>query len=940
MLTLSFLAQITLPYDIQDTITKLSVENAYLQHRLEKLTQSLQELRKHPDHLTVFSVKPEDGVGVLNRSLMLHCAAYDTSSQTALLVKWEKQNGGLSAGVQRLANGSLFFSWLEDEDLGGYICSARKGSKQIRSGVTVSKAYLENVFFGPQSQSAPEGQGVFFQCVSGESSPPAHIFWLKNSRVFTRGTQIQGQYGGGSQRKTSGTLHLTNITKQDQGQYVCVTYNPLLNISKESSKASLIVGGFRMSLEIMQGPENITVAVETSAVLHCVVHGFPTPKVQWFKDGQTLPNTSRWNLHDDGQLLVFKSVLSEDEGFYYCEAENNKETLRSQSAYLLPAVMDWTFVLQPVNKTVRKGDPVTLNCRPPHSRPPAQISWFRNNHLLQSRSHISTQSTGDLLFLSQFGIIVVLLVILTAPPSVTLWPLAVISAVGAEVIIQCQVSGHPVPSIDWLKHGQSVRTGGKISKGARNSTLYISSVRIYDEGYYTCAASNTVGQDEKTTRLRIADNETLHISNAHQSDTGEYYCTAENNMGQDRRKTIITVFSDINLKNSSTLQHKNRGNKKYKALLITPEPHSVISDAKTPEVRTQKRHVTQINSIIDYTDQQKFQTSNMQPEFLSAHYQTIDQNSIESVSDQHTNSKLVEPSSNSVVQAHEPTQTSGFTMNNLNNVTSTTPVEVHQYRSQLTEQFTVTKASQANYTELIEMLDKNTSKAPMRTTANNARGIGGPCRPGEHLAIERTYDNKAFENDNMVAVIEQSPNMSEIRAYPPASSPSTLLLEPSCDDAQVEFQPSQDMSVIVETHLKPSEDRQLETSFEEGKSTPSLPSDVQLQCMEDWRSQDSGQCQRGAPSPPPSNSLGTQEEGLHSTLTLQTLDSSSTPVHHSISLSHANCPLMLSHCVTLGMTSVSVDVHFYPSDPTQYRHQTNSRHEHDQSALSSHHGKP
>lgn len=54
---------------------------------------------------------------------------------------------------------------------------------------------------------------------------------------------------------------------------------------------------------------------------------------------------------------------------------------------------------------------------------------------------------------------------LTAPPSVTIWPLVVISTVGAEVVIQCHVSGHPVPSIEWSKHGQSVRTGGKITKG-------------------------------------------------------------------------------------------------------------------------------------------------------------------------------------------------------------------------------------------------------------------------------------------------------------------------------------------------------------------------------------------------------------------------------------------------------------------------------------------
>lgn len=90
----------------------------------------------------MFSVQPKDGVGVLNRPLMLHCAVYDTTPQIRLLVNWEKENGGLAPGVHQMANGSLFFSWLKEEDLGRYVCSARKESKQIRSVVTVSKACM------------------------------------------------------------------------------------------------------------------------------------------------------------------------------------------------------------------------------------------------------------------------------------------------------------------------------------------------------------------------------------------------------------------------------------------------------------------------------------------------------------------------------------------------------------------------------------------------------------------------------------------------------------------------------------------------------------------------------------------------------------------------------------------------------------------------------
>ncbi|KAK1792159.1 hypothetical protein P4O66_001764 [Electrophorus voltai] len=683
--------------------------------------------------LAVFSTLPKDGVGVLNSPLMLHCAVYDSSPQRALAVTWEKDNGALGAGVQQMANGSLFFSQLQEEDMGSYICSAKKGSQQITAVVTVSKAYLDNVFFSPQSQIINEGQDVFFQCVSGDSSPPANISWLKNGRALTRGAQIQGQYGGGGQRKTSGTLHLVNTTKSDQGIYACVTFNSFLNISKVSSAATLAV-----------------------------------------------------------------------------------------------RVMDWMFVLQPTNKTVRKGDAVTLSCRPPDSRPPAQVSWFRNNRLLRPRPHFTMETTGDLLFHrvqeTDRGYYFCrasnsYLRRAVASRKIFLEVLGVYHCFCLEFF--CFASS---PICDHKAHGSYLCSGS-----VRNATLYISSVRIYDEGFYTCTASSSVGQDKKTTtlrvtvaakpvivwfvgsvnvsrggtitlpcrangnlpvkyswtrmglpiplhpspRIRVDDNGTLHISNANQSDIGEYYCTAQNGVGQDRRKAMVIVLSAL-------------------------------------------------------------------------------------------------------------------------------------------------------------------------------RGLGGPCRHGERLAVERTYDNRAFEDDNMVAVIEQSPNTSETRACPPLSSPSTLLMEPSYDDIQEEVQPIRDLSVIVESHPETSEEEQLETSFEEGKAIPSPQSDIQLQCLEDWRSRDFSQSQEALSPSPPAQSQ--PPEGLRSSLTLQTSEPSSAPLHHSISISHNSSPLLLSHCISLGMTSVAVDVRFYPSTsssdhPTPCStfsppgRQSSSRLEHEQTTASTQHGK-
>lgn len=161
--------------------------------------------------------------------------------------------------------------------------------------------------------------------------------------------------------------------------------------------------------------------------------------------------------------------------------------------------------------------------------------------------------------------------------------------------------------------------------------------------------------------------------------------------------------------------------KKHKDLLSTPGPESIFPYSKPLETRTQKRHapVTQANPINQHPDQPMVYTSQIQPESLPAHNQTFKQY-LQGIADQHTSSKQDHASPSSVVQPLDVTQTSGFTFYNMNSITSTTPAEFHQYWSQ-PEELTATKASQPNNTELVEMLNKNTSKAPMRTTDNNAR---------------------------------------------------------------------------------------------------------------------------------------------------------------------------------------------------------------------------
>lgn len=81
----------------------------------------------------------------------------------------------------------------------------------------------------------------------------------------------------------------------------------LARILVSTYTVELLIVAMPRRLQIIQGPDNITVAIAAAATMHCAVHGFPVPMVHWFKDGCRLTNCSTsFSAHNNGQLLTFR----------------------------------------------------------------------------------------------------------------------------------------------------------------------------------------------------------------------------------------------------------------------------------------------------------------------------------------------------------------------------------------------------------------------------------------------------------------------------------------------------------------------------------------------------------------------------------------------------------------------------------------------------------
>ncbi|XP_034048699.1 muscle, skeletal receptor tyrosine-protein kinase [Thalassophryne amazonica] len=205
-----------------------------------------------------------------------------------------------------------------------------------------------------------------------KSHPPVDITWTKNNHPImyydTRYiTREQGQM-----------LIIPHVQESDSGEYCCLANNGFGDPAKSCGALQL-----KMKPQIKRHPTNLTLLVESKAVLPCVTLGNPKPEVNWLKNDELIKVSDRVSILDYGALKIH-NIQKEDAGQYRCVARNSFGLAFSKPVTIevqIPA----RILRVPKDKRVAFGGQISLECNAT-GNPTPTITWLENGNTISGAS--------------------------------------------------------------------------------------------------------------------------------------------------------------------------------------------------------------------------------------------------------------------------------------------------------------------------------------------------------------------------------------------------------------------------------------------------------------------------------------------------------------------------------------------------------------------------
>ncbi|XP_043933591.1 neogenin isoform X4 [Protopterus annectens] len=273
-----------------------------------------------------FTSQPEPSSVYQGDSVVVNCEA---NTDLVQFVRWEKDRDTVlfSDRLLRLPSGALLISNATDEDAGTYRCivdvvGASKVSEEAEvkvlpeAGVERALVFLQQ----PSPVTKVVGQNVLLPCVAmGFPTPVVH--WARKKQYITESSEKFAIVGGGS-------LLISNLTEDDAGIYLCIAEN-----GNETIEAQVELT-IQAPPVFLKRPMDIYAHVSRDIMFECEVAGKPTPTVKWVKNGDMVFPSDYFKIMNEHNLEVLGLVTS-DEGFYQCVAENYVGNVQSSAQLIV-----------------------------------------------------------------------------------------------------------------------------------------------------------------------------------------------------------------------------------------------------------------------------------------------------------------------------------------------------------------------------------------------------------------------------------------------------------------------------------------------------------------------------------------------------------------------------------------------------------------------------